>query len=328
MSADDAMLWSILPGGGQIALGNYQAGIAQALLFLSAGGMARHFVSQPDYIKGADRAVEFDIFQIYLSNEMQRRNLLYRDIPVFNETPYERILRMTRDGRLTEINPLLEYGPYDRLSVSTVNAELAAQSAQHVLLYSVYSTYRDLGRAPAHESGYFDLASSPFRPQYLIDPHVFLPLLILAASAAASPSSGGRVTLVPPGMKSGHGDLYTGVISFNAGVSEEAFFRGFLNTSFSRSMGPLLGGLLSGVLFGAAHFDGTLASVSFPTVAGFYFAYLHYTNGFDIRPGIALHFWWDVIVIALEVRNWKEDRRVSLNQQQVHFMPTLFQYRF
>ena len=328
VGADEAMLWSLLPGGGQIALGNYQTGISQAVLFASAMGMARHYVSSPDYIRAADRSVEFDPVQIYVAQELQRRDLLYRDLPIFNETPYDRLARMTRDGRTVEINPLIEYGGYDRLSVATVNADMAGQTAQHVLFYSVYSTYRDVGRAPGQEEDYFDLASSPFRPQYLTDPHVFVPLLILLASAAADSGSGGRTTLVPPGMKSGQGDLYTGVISFNAGVSEEAFFRGVLNTSFSRRWGPTGGGALSGVLFGLAHYDGTAGSVGFPTLAGFYFAYIHFLNGYDIRPGIALHFWWDVIVIALEVKRWKEDRRVGLNQQQVHYMPTLFQYRF
>ena len=327
VDADEAMLWALLPGGGQFALGNYEAGISQAVLFLTAVGLTRHYTHSPDYIPDKERAVEFDTLNIYLAQELQRRELLYRDLPVFNETPYDRLLRMTRDGRTVEINPLLEYGPYDRLSVATVNAEMAAQTAQHVLLYSVYSTYRDLGRAPGPEDGYFDLASSPFRFKYISDPYIFLPILLLLASSAGD-SGGGRTTLVPPGMKSGHGDLYANVVSFNAGVSEEAFFRGVLNTSFSRSFGPMTGGFLSGLIFGLAHYDGSISSVGFPTLAGFYFAYVSFLNGYDIRPGIALHFWWDVIVISLEVRQWKEDRRVGLKPQEVHYMPTLFQYRF
>lgn len=325
--SDTAMLLAMIPGMGQLYLGNVEAGLTQAVLFGSFLGLAKHYTRQPDYIKAEDRSVEFDPFQIYLAQELHRRNFLHQELPVFNETAFHRTMRMTKDGRTVEINPLLEYGPYDRTSVATVNAEMAGQTAQHVLFYSIYSTYRDLGHAPNHEDGYVDLGLAPFRYQYLSDPMVFLPLAVLAISAATDRSVGRR-TLVPPGMKSGQGDLYTGVISFNAGVSEEAFFRGVLNTSFTRSMGPVGGGALSGLIFGLAHYDGSPASITFPTLAGFYFAYLHYLNGFDIRPGIALHVWWDVIVIALEVKQWKEDRRASIKPNEVHYMPTLFQYRF
>jgi len=331
-----AALWGIFPGAGQIYLGNYTAGVTQSLLFLSTLGMTGHYVRKNDYIPYEDRTISFDLMDSYFAQMLIDTGYTYYDIPIFTETPAHRLVRMWKEKKLAELNPLLEYGEYSRLNYTSSNADLASQTMMHVMFYSIYSAYRDGkgARAANPNETFFDLMSAPFRPKYFLDPFVLSPLLLLAGAAAASPHSNWGRILTSPGMKqSGHLAFYTFATSLNAGVGEEAFFRGFMNDSLAHSFrdsvipGPVLAALVSGTLFGAAHL-GSYDNVLPQTLMGYYLAFLQHRNGYDIRPGIALHFWWDMIIFGFEYMAYKEDRNVDRGQREVYLMPTLFQFRF
>jgi len=330
-NASLAAAWGILPGGGQIFNQNYLAGATQTTLFLSFMGIAKNNARKEEYIPMDERVVQFSLQDMFFADILRTNNLLYLDYQLFTETRWDRDLRLWRLKKIAELNPLLQYGSYARLNYASANEELASQSMLHTLFYSVYSGYRDAGGIDeaSKEENFLDLAVAPFRPKYLLDPYVFTPLLVLAAIGGSSQSVG-PYTLVTPGMKSSGylGFLYTAV-SFNAGVGEEAFFRGFLNHMFVQGSGPMEAGLITGTLFGIAHYEGgSILSVWPQTLFGFYTAYLHYKYNYDIKPGIALHFWWDVIVFGFALARYKEDPNVDKNQREVHFMPTIFQMRF
>ncbi|MEJ5273027.1 MAG: hypothetical protein WH035_02755, partial [Spirochaetota bacterium] len=163
-------------------------------------------------------------------------NYLYKEIPLISESQYDRIHRLIQYKKLIEINPLIEYGSYQRETYATTGELLLSQSAQHVLFYSVYSSYRDAGaiKPPTqNQETYFDLAFAPFQPKYLFNPYFLIPigaLLVFTGYETMHPPKNPDWTLLYPGMKrSGYMGFYVTTISFNAGVSEEAFFRGFLN---------------------------------------------------------------------------------------------------
>ena len=330
--ASRAALLGIIPGLGQFSNGNYLSGAVQTASFLTFLDLAGKNASKGEYIRDEDRLVEFNFFHMFLAEEFQKNNLLYQDFPFLTETRWDRDLRMWKDQKLAELNPLLQYGSYYRMNYASANVDLASQSAMHTTFYSIYSAYRDAGGISdsRKDETFLNLAAAPFRPKYLMDPHVFIPLAILLGAFATTPASG-PYTLVSPGMKSsGYLGFYVTTISFNAGVGEEAFFRGYLNHSISSNYSPMTGGLISGTLFGLAHLGNgkSLGDVIPQTLFGYYFAYMHYKNNYDIGPGIALHFWWDLIIFGFSLARYKEDRNVDKNEAQVHYMPTLFQMRF
>lgn len=328
-SAYRAALLGIIPGAGQIYLGNYAAGITQAALFGSFLTLDKSYTSRWDYILPEERGVEFDPMLAVLADELDRRGFLYLDYPLFSEARLERTLRMIRGQKLYERNPLFEYGPYNRFNFTSANSDLASQSALHVMFYSIYSSYRDGGAyGPYRNENFGTLLAAPFRPKYLTQPDVFLPLLLLLGGGAALGPKAYPVTLVSPGMKNGgHLAFYITGTSLNAAVGEEAFFRGYLNHTMTGSLGPTWGAIASGTIFGAAHYPMTSTPVV-QTALGIYLGFMHQRHGFDMGPGIALHFWWDIIALGLEFQRAIEDPNVDQGVAQVHYMPTLFQFRF
>ena len=331
----DAASFGLVPGLGQFMLGNYAAGATQSALFLTFLGASGAFAAHPDYIPSNERFVDFDLNETLLARELDKAGELYRDLPFLTESRYEREVRLYRAGKIAELNALFKYGPYARFNTPTANSDLAFQSALHTFFYSSYSAYRDAGGTDPSIQGetWFDLAISPFQPEFIFTTDFMAPILLLAFIQARSSQSGGTKTLVPPGFKkSGALAAHQTVVSFNAAVGEEAFFRGYLNHSLGKDpdLGPNGAAAISSILFGLAHYDPSnpLGSVAFPTLAGFYFAWMHNKNDYDIRPAIALHFWWDILVLFHAMRDYKEDRNVGKTPRQVRFMPTLFQLSF
>ncbi|GIX40581.1 MAG: hypothetical protein KatS3mg129_0314 [Leptospiraceae bacterium] len=327
--------YGFIPGLGQFLLGNETTGAAQLGLFLSFLGSSSSMTKRPDYIPADERKIEFKIEDAIIADYLDKNNLLYKDYPLLSESQYDRLYRMIRYKKLIEINPLLEYGSYERMTYATAGSELLGQSAQHVLFYSVYSSYRDAGGikpVSMNQESYHDLAIAPFQPKYIFNRYFWIPigfLIALAGYETSHPPKNPQWTLLYPGMKrSGFMNFYVATISFNAGVSEEAFFRGFLNHFFIKEMGLELGLTSSSVIFGLAHLGNGIGNVISATLAGFYFGYLHYKDNWDIRQSIAVHFWWDVIVFAVSLRYTKEDKNVVKNQREVHFMPIYYQFKF
>ncbi len=326
-------VWGVIPGLGQFLLGNYSTGSMQLGLFLTFYGSGLSMINRPDYIPIEKRKIQFSIEDAILADYLEKNGYLYKEIPFFTESQYDRIYRMIRYKKFIELNPFLEYGSYERKSYATEGSDMLFQSAQHVIFYSVYSSYRDAGGISMDSNEkYLDLALAPFQKQFILNKKFLIPIglgLLFAIYETVHPPKNPEKILLYPGMKnSGFMGFYTTVVSFNAGVSEEAFFRGFLNHYLIRNWGFEKGLISSSLIFGLAHLSNSVGNALFASFAGAYLGYLHYKENWDIRQGIAIHFWWDVIIIALSLRYTKEDPNVLKNTREIFFMPIQYQIQF
>ena len=93
--------------------------------------------------------------------------------------------------------------------------------------------------------------------------------------------------------------LFSTALSFNAGVGEEALFRGFLMpvlTDVTKS--PFYGNLATAGIFALAHVS-EANPVPFPQfILGYYFGWLAQQNNWTLSEVVFLHTWWDIIVFS------------------------------
>ncbi|MCB1191914.1 MAG: CPBP family intramembrane metalloprotease [Leptospiraceae bacterium] len=327
-----AAFFGLIPGAGHLYLGDYlTAGIQFGFFGASLVGYS-HFINHKDYLPSNERSVNFDFNYAVLGYAFQKSGILYSDFPLAGESSWERTYRLIQNRKLYEFNPLVKYGSYDRYNITSANADMATKMLLNMVFYSTYSAYRDAGGIPGREKETIsDLMIAPFQFEYIKDPMVYAPLVgLLIVGYFSQPYQ--KTTLVSRTMGQDLGYLmsYDFYISQSAAVTEEAFFRGYLNYDYAKRMGPLKAGFLSGTLFGLAHLDKGMdvTSVIPQLLAGYYFAYMHYKNGWDIRKTIALHFWWDIIAIGFQLATYKVDPNADKNQKEVNFMPVLYSTQF
>jgi membrane protease YdiL (CAAX protease family) len=56
-------------------------------------------------------------------------------------------------------------------------------------------------------------------------------------------------------------------------------------------------------------------------LGGVYLGYIHMKHGYDIRPSIAAHFWWNFIIGISQIAKYKSDPNYDKSQREVFFMP-------
>lgn len=144
-----------------------------------------------------------------------------------------------------------------------------------------------------------DLFASPFRFGHLRKTSSWLPLGSLAALVAllvAGERSGGDKDW----LFSADDPIFASLVSYNAGVTEEAAFRGWLLPLAYETLGHswwAANGAQS-LLFAAAHYDGALNPVPWrQALMGWYAGYLTRKNGWTLSEAIFVHFWWDAILL-------------------------------
>ncbi|PKI16075.1 CPBP family intramembrane glutamic endopeptidase [Colwellia sp. 12G3] len=81
-------------------------------------------------------------------------------------------------------------------------------------------------------------------------------------------------------------------------IIEEAFFRGFIQQNLTRLINPLIGLILTSLLFGLAHFSGGFNYVIVATLAGFLYGMVYLNTG-KIWHAILLHFFFNMVHLAL-----------------------------
>jgi membrane protease YdiL (CAAX protease family) len=188
---------------------------------------------------------------------------------------------------------------------TTFESDLYGTALTDLSLYSAYGAYRD-ARLAMHNAGYatpapheslVEAAYAPFQWDYLSRVTTWVPLLLALYAVAAPPDSSNYV-IVPQGgltrdeIGAGFAFQYEMVA-----VGEEGFFRGVLNNGFSSAFGETWGLVTSSAVFGLAHTgQGTQASGLQAGVFGLYVGWLQQRNDYDIRQGIAIHFWWDFLL--------------------------------
>jgi membrane protease YdiL (CAAX protease family) len=329
-----AAFLGIIPGLGQAYIGDHLSFGVQAGTFLGISSLRRQFLNRPDYIPYDEREVKFDIVDASLGAFAQRNGLVYTDLPIWSETKFDRNLRLYKEGQLAELNTFIKYGNYSRESRSTIYADSLSNPMLSSIFYSIYSSYRDAGGLGEYKKleTFADLAYAPFNYQVLKKPLVFVPILGIAfLSAVASYGATGEPTLVPKSVKQ-DGSLY--YASFMTGISpaigEEAYFRGVLNYNLSMRFGPHIGVGTSGIIFMLAHEGNSDARQGRPIrlLAGLYLGFLHVASGYDIRPSVAVHFWFNFLVSLGQIASYKPDPNYNKSQREVFFMPIEYTFRF
>ncbi len=207
---------------------------------------------------------------------------------------------------------------------------LLMEGANALWLWSVWDAYQRarLQRARAGPGDSFpyqtpgELLSAPFQPEVLARPTLLLPLLaVLGMAVAGLPLSDsgslfaqdrvpvlGRSTA--PGWALVANGAAFGVLSMEAAVGEEAVFRGFLLHGMTDPAAPAGGIALQALLFGLLHVpnpflyqDGAdvedgLKAGALTGVLGAHLGYLTWDARGDLRPAVAFHFWYDLLLLG------------------------------
>lgn len=94
-----------------------------------------------------------------------------------------------------------------------------------------------------------------------------------------------------------------GLLSYQAGVGEEALFRGFLQPYLRYKMNSnVYANLSTSAIFGALHYSSENPFPIAQAAMGYYLGWLTQRNGWSIRESAFLHTWWDVVAINISIR--------------------------
>lgn len=139
-----------------------------------------------------------------------------------------------------------------------------------------------------------ELMLAPFHFSYLVRPTTFIPLLLLATL--------GSVGLDPHAYMNGDDVAFVGGLSYNAGVGEEAFFRGYFFPYFRQSFGSTFwSNSAQATVFGLAHLSATNSFPIAQALMGYYLGWLTERNEWTLGQSIFVHTWWDILAIGLQV---------------------------
>lgn len=117
------------------------------------------------------------------------------------------------------------------------------------------------------------------------------------------------------------GDIpVTGMISYGAGVGEEAGFRGWLFPLFRQKMNSTFWANVSqATIFASLHISSD-NPVPWPQfVLGSYLGWLAEYRDWQISEGIFIHAWWDVIALGAEFATTGRIERINLPPLQIIF---------
>ena len=152
--------------------------------------------------------------------------------------------------------------------------------------------------------------TAPFEFSYLSRPTTFIPLVVgfgLATSEFNRPSRPDHFELRVSDVAASTS------ISYVAGVSEEAMFRGWMQPIlFENTQNFWVANTIQAVAFGYSHDN---AQPYFQIAFGLYTGWLTPKNNWDLSEAIFIHTWWDVIVITAEfvrTRSKTEDFNIQL----------------
>jgi membrane protease YdiL (CAAX protease family) len=160
-----------------------------------------------------------------------------------------------------------------------------------------------------------DLLLAPFAFSEIKKPTTFVPLLVGAALAYTIGSD-----QRPHADFDGGDAAFTGGVSYNAGVGEEALFRGYLMPVFREKTGSdFWSNAGQAVIFGAAHISPNNPYPVFQTLFGYYFGWLVQRNGWSMQQAIFVHTWWDVLIIGAETARNQSDPFYRLPTLQFYF---------
>ncbi len=214
----------------------------------------------------------------------------------------------------------LSLASFDKKSYSSVQTGILAATTSS--FYGVYAAYRDTrlynGRRfylySMPEDSFADLSYAPFNYKVMKKPEVWGGVLgsLGLATLAGYIMSKGEMSLSPCSLRESKEKTVHVLSAFPVGIGEEAFFRGYLQSSLSETLTPWGGIVASSILFGVAHLPNASAldphyrkqyyKVSLPliTTLGLYFGWLTHKNH-SLKESVAVHAWYDFSLFLLDV---------------------------
>ncbi len=214
------------------------------------------------------------------------------------------------------------------VSLEVVNAQnpqywSSLAVGQNAWFYGVYAAYRDvrlynIGDRYSYKmptDSFNDLSLAPFRWRVLKKPEVWGGFLGIFSLAAVSSYFGYHDTaFIQADSSSKTKDAaarLNPLCAFPVGLSEEAFFRGYLQSFLSERFTPAGGMVLSSLAFGAIHVGNAAVfmepedqwryyafTLPLITSMGGYFSLLTYKNN-SLQESVALHTWYDFTLMSL-----------------------------
>lgn len=142
-----------------------------------------------------------------------------------------------------------------------------------------------------------ELALAPFQLKYLTSPYTYLGipgLMIMGGLIEAMKRNHFHYHIKDFKTPTSTDVTFSGVISFNAGVGEEAFFRGWIMpVTMYYSQNEWVSNAITSLAFGIAHFGWDSMPIS-QTIGGFYLGYVSQVNQWTLGESIFIHTWYDV----------------------------------
>lgn len=143
-----------------------------------------------------------------------------------------------------------------------------------------------------------DLCLAPFRLDYLIRPTTFVPILVIGGLVAADVLTGSERAI----KFSTADGFFTSAFSYQAGVGEEALFRGVMQPALMETVSDrraFAANLVQALVFGAAHYSPDHNNLPWPQfLFGLYLGWLTQYREYTLSENIFIHVWWDVIAIG------------------------------
>ena len=187
-----------------------------------------------------------------------------------------------------------------------IESEILQEFGLKAHMVNTYETYRDAARVNGElpigmeTKSVKDLFFEPFNSDILSDPWVFAPIALVLGVTIADywMSVAGTVTRTNA-LNSSSNALYAmnyGIWQpIGSGAPEEMFYRGFLQNEFKdmTSSAPLAIAM-SSTLFALSHMPGSGRDSA--ALVGAYLGFLANKNNGKLGPGIAVHFWGDMIL--------------------------------
>jgi len=173
-------------------------------------------------------------------------------------------------------------------------------------MVNVFNNYRDAALKNGAQNSWIDqtptvdLFMKPFDKNVISDNWVWIPIAAVALSSGIdyylqTKDSIAQTNRLTPTSNVMYAFNYSVWQSFGSGAPEEMFYRGFMQNEFqTMTSSPLAAIALTTVAFSFSHEPGDGRYTA--AIAGSYLGYLAYRNHGNLGPGIAVHFWSEVIL--------------------------------
>jgi membrane protease YdiL (CAAX protease family) len=166
-----------------------------------------------------------------------------------------------------------------------------------------------------------DLLIAPFRFDHLRKQTTWVPIGAMGILVSYLVYEFRKKHIVGEWTLSGDDHIFGGMVSYNAGVSEEAAFRGWIFPMAYQYTGEkyFLSNGAQALLFSAMHYDRDDLPVPWPQfLMGYYLGWLTRRNEWSLSEAIFIHSWWDMILLAGAAATNKE-----VSAQTVRFGATV-----